>query len=87
MTFKDFYEMMDYANTMWKGCYTEYEKAEYAHDFCNEYETCKKYGYASFLINSFYSSLMEDYEEGMKNGGVDAQLEYWVDGLSEVAKF
>lgn len=83
LNYKDFFEIMTYASTNWKGCYTPLEIAEYAHDMCNEYENCKKHGYVSYHINELYKNLFEDYSNGID----DADVEYWVDELADVAKF
>lgn len=60
MEYKDFYDIAQYGNAVWKGAYTAQEIIQNAREYYSDFLTSKNSGGPTFLIRRLMSLLAED---------------------------
>ena len=60
MTYSDFYNIAEYGNENWKGCFSPKEIAENAYDYLCEFNTSKQNGEPTETIKELAKLLAED---------------------------
>lgn len=67
LEFKDFYNIAEYGNEMWKGCFTPKEVACNAYDYYVDFEASKENGKPTRIIQELAKLLVEDGSEECKD--------------------
>ncbi|HAU87295.1 MAG TPA: hypothetical protein DCW90_17960 [Lachnospiraceae bacterium] len=73
LEYRDFYDMADYANVVWKGGYTPSEIAENAYNYLRDFERSKANGKLADSIKTLLTNLDADIE----NGEELEDVKYW----------
>lgn len=67
MEFKKFYEIAEYGNVAWKGCFSAKEVAQNAYDYLCDFEASKENGQPTRIIQELAKLLAEDGSEECKD--------------------
>ena len=66
LEFKDFYDIAEYGNEAWKGCFSAKEIAENAYIYCADFQWSKENGGVTHNIKELAKLLAEDGSEECK---------------------
>lgn len=75
MDYETFYDIAVYANSNWKGSFTQNEVAEFAQEYLSEWEESLKHNEPTHTIKELRVLLIQDLENGSN------EVEKWLEQM------